>query len=262
MGAEEYAESVSVIDQVKGSAIGLVAIGIMLSMQYSAAMSMRNELATYLNSNEVAPSGVADGVLTNMVSMMLTAVVVFIAVFAAGYVGKSILAGAATGVIAYLGYSVTHIVSASKLVEFKELMAVSSPAGVMSDGVILVLIPAAAGAYLAAFMRAKKAREAWGKAQARQAAIELEARARQAREAKAAALAAASGQTASVATPEASDEGAHNLLAEPVQTAVAPVEQRAPVVPVSSYRVCTTCGASNAVERMACFECGTSLAPA
>lgn len=256
MLAEDYTETPGVVDQIKGVALGLVAIGVMLAMQYSAAMTMRSKLEIYLNSNDTAAAGVADGVLTNMVGMMLTAVVVFGAVFVATYLSKSLLAGAITGAIAYMGYSVTHIVTAGKLVEYKELMTVASPARVMSDGILLVLIPAAAAAYLAAMLVAKKAAEAWGKAQARQAAIELEERVRKAREAKAAAEAAlAAGVPLPVSTTAPG-----GVAPGPAQVAE-PTQPTRPVAPVSSYTVCTTCGASNGVERLACFECGTALAP-
>lgn len=261
MLAEDYTETPGVADQIKGVALGLVAIGVMLAMQYSAAMTMRSKLETYLNSNDTAAAGVADGVLANMVGMMLTTVVVFAAVFVAAYLGKSLLAGAITGVVAYLGYSVTHIVAAGKLIEYKDLMTVASPLRVLSDGIVLVLIPAAAATYLAALLVAKKAREAWGKAQARQAAIELEERVRKAREAKAAAEAAvSSGVPSPVSTPIQADAVQSAVAPEPAQVA-APVQPARPVVPVSSYAVCTTCGASNGVERLACFECGTALAP-
>jgi len=250
-------------DQVKGVAIGIVPILIMLAVQYSVAMRMLADLEAFLLGSDGIGTSFANGVVGNMASMMLTAFVVFAAVFAAAWIGKGIVAGGITGVLAYVGYAVVHISVNAKIAAFPlidQIMPVPSALKVLSNGVLLVIIPAVFATIVATRGVQARAEEARAKVRAYQAAVALEERTREARAKRAAedaARAAAEGRPLEEA-PESSAVLSAGPAPEPQQQL-----QPEPAAPgsASGHVMCVRCGAANAMTRAACYECGTVLQP-
>jgi len=251
------------VDQVKGVVVGMVPILVMLAVQYSIAVRMLADLEAFLLGSDNVGTGFANGVVGNMASMMLTAFVVAGAVCAATWIGRGLVAGAITGVLAYVSYAIVHIGVNAKIAAFPmidQIMEVPSPARVLSNGVLLVLIPAAFATFLTARAVNARAHEARAQVRAHQAAVALEQRNREARAKRAAedaARAAARGES----PQEASDAADVTAVTAPMPESE---PQPVPVLqsPAPTHVTCTRCGAANAMTRAACYECGTVLQPA
>jgi len=255
-------------DVLKGTAVGIAPIIILLAVQYSIAMRMLADLEAFLLGSDGIGTGFANGVVGNMASMMITAFVVAASVFAATWIGKGFAAGAITGAVAYLSYGVVHVIVNAKIAAFpmiEQIMPVPSALKVLSNGVLLVVIPAFLAAFFASRAVHARAHEARAKVRTYQAAVALEERNREGRAKRAAedaarAAAKAEAQHAPSAQPVSASEAEPSADAgdEPVADSVT-----APAFtpPAPSFLTCTRCGAANEPARGACFECGTVLQP-